>query len=96
MGLNSLGAMSLLQLTEEKVSSLQGRAIGVVQGPASLLEIFFEVTTRMWHFSVWLANFRVIIHLREARNSSNTEVYSASLQSSLATLTLWTSLKASS
>ena len=95
MGVNSLGAISLLKPTEERVSSLQGRGIGVVQGPASLLEIFSKVTTRMWHFGVWLANFRVIIYLREARNSSNTQVYSASSQSSLATLTLWTSLRAS-
>ena len=38
MGMNSLGAMSLLQLTEERVSSLQGRAIGVVQGGPELIK----------------------------------------------------------
>ena len=39
MGMDSLGAMSLLQLTEERVSSLHSRAVGVVQGIEAVLVV---------------------------------------------------------
>ena len=37
MGMDSLGAMSLLKLTEERVSRLRSRAVGVVQGIKAIL-----------------------------------------------------------
>ena len=39
MGMDSLGAMSLLKLTEEKVSSLHSRAVSVVQGIEAILVV---------------------------------------------------------
>ena len=39
MGMDSLGAMSLLQLTEERVNSLNSRAVGSVQGIEAVLVV---------------------------------------------------------
>ena len=39
MGMDSLGAMSLLKLTEERVSRLRSRAVGVVQGIEAILVV---------------------------------------------------------
>ena len=64
MGMDSLGAMCLLKLMEERVSSLHSRAVGVVQGPACLLGIFFELDKLLtWRLLVLLNRVSLVMNI---------------------------------
>ena len=74
MGMDSLGAMCLLKLTEERVSSLSSlnsRAVGVVQGPACHLEIFFELDKLLtWRLLVLLNRVSLVMNVSITSSSS--------------------------